>query len=236
MRIHPGINNESITFKYVNISCYVFKAFCIVPFLFVLSCVSNDSKVISANNSKFTFKLIDNLGSVSIDFPEQTDTFFSWIQKSDCGKPCEHGDYRFQSKSNRIFKESGFFWIGEPEDSVNQLTIYHQRVERLLPFNDSLIFYAQNSLLKRMLADPATANVLMDTVIKINDRNFYIFKVANLNKNNVFERSLVAFTTISGTILEFHYKLLTTTYDSTTKNFFDQSLKNLLTVKLKDGN
>lgn len=86
-----------------------------------------------------------------------------------------------------------------------------------------------------MLNDASTANVLTDTFVKIADRHFYIFKTANLNKKGIRERRLIAFTTISGTILEFQYKLLSANYDTTTKNFFDKSLMNLFTVKLKDG-
>ena len=211
------------------------KAFFLISLLFILSCKTEENQQLPTNNSKFTFTLIDGLGTVSMDFPDQTDTFFSWIQRSDCGKPCEHGDYRFQSKSNRIFKESGFAWSGEPEDTVNQLSIYHSRADSILSFDDSLIFQNVNFLMKSMLSDVTRANILSDTLIKIDDRNYYVFRVANFKKGGIRERKLIAFTTISGTILEFEYKLLTKNYDAITKDFFDTSLKNLYTVKLKDG-
>jgi hypothetical protein len=111
--------------------------------LFCFSCQDRNPEPIDQSETRFEFKLIDSLGIVSIAYPAGTDTFFTWIQRSDCGKPCEHGDYRFQSKSNQIFKESGFYWDGEPEDSVEQLTIYHPRPDTVIKesvgFNDSLV-------------------------------------------------------------------------------------------------
>lgn len=187
-------------------------------------------------NDRFTFKLTDSLGTVSMAFPQQTDTFFSWIQQSDCGRPCEQDDYRFQSKQNRIFPESGFFWDGEPEDSVDQLSIYHQRPYRLEKFDDSLIFRLRDNLLKKTLAGINIASILSDTFAKIGDRTFYILKTADFNhEKNVRDRRLIAFTTVSGTGLEFHYKLLTSRYDSILIHFFDSSIKNLASVRIKDG-
>lgn len=204
-------------------------------FLLTLSCQNGNKEAIFNSQNRLEVKLIDSLGSVSIDYPERTDTFFSWIQRSDCGKPCEYGDYRFQSKKNRIFQESGFYWIGEPEDSVDQLTIYHQRPARLSKHNDSSIFRNQYHLREEVFNDPETANVLSDTMMKIGDRHFYILRIADINKIGVRHRRLIAFTTISGCILEFQYKLLTRRYDSVLTTYFERSIKNLATVRIKDG-
>jgi hypothetical protein len=202
----------------------------------MIACHNGQNTTDFISQGQFEFKLIDSLGTISISYPERTDTFFSWVQRSDCGKPCEHGDYRFQSKQNPIFKESGFYWIGEPEDSVDQLSIYHQRPDTVLKHKDSTIIRMRNLLREKVFNDPGTVNVLSDTLIKINDRYFCIFQTADFNKKtNVRDRRLIGFTTISGTLLEFHYKLLTKQYDSILTTFFDKSLKNLKTVKIKDG-
>ncbi len=116
----------------------------LVLLILIFSCNENQNTFHYARKDLFEFKLIDSLGTVSIAFPERMDTFFSWVQRSDCAKPCEHGDYRFQSKKSRIFKESGFYWKGEPEDSVDQLSIYHQRADTLLKFDDSVILKSKN--------------------------------------------------------------------------------------------
>jgi hypothetical protein len=202
----------------------------------ILACNNRQNTSETVSQGPFTFRLIDSLGTVSMDFPERTDTFFSWIQRSDCGKPCEQGDYRFQSKRNRIFKESGFFWIGEPEDSVDQLTIHHQRPGTLLKHNDSFIIRDRARLLDKVLNDIETENVLSDTLVRVNGRSFYVLRTADFNgKKGVRDRRLIAFTTVSGTLLEFHYKLLTTRYDTVLTRFFEKSMENLATVRIKDG-
>lgn len=186
--------------------------------------------------NRFEFELIDSLGTVSIIYPERTDTFFHWIQTSDCGKPCEKGDYRFQSKLNKVFKESGFYWVGEPEDSVEQLTIYHSRPDTVFLEHDSSIIKARDHLRENLLVNPQTRNLLSDTLLRIDNRVFCIFKTADVNKQTqAFDRRLVAFTSFNGTILEFHYKLLKKQYDSVLTGFYDNSMRNLMTVRLRNG-
>lgn len=201
-----------------------------------ISCSNSLVKIEPSNKNQFTFKLIDGLGTVSLSIPERTDTFLSWIQRSDCGKPCEKSDYRFQSKRNPIFMESGFYWTGEPKDSVDQLSIYHQRPDTLLKFKDSLLLLRKLSLRDQILDDPETGDLLSDTLIKINDRHFYVFQIAGFDtQNSIRTRRLIAFTTVSGTFLEFHYKLSTKIYDSVLTRFLEKSMTNLATVRIKDG-
>ena len=138
----------------------------------LLACNERHKSSTAISHDRFGFELIDGLGSVSIIFPDRTDTFFSWIQRSDCGRPCEHGDYRFQSKRNRVFKESGLFWFGEPEDSVDQLSIYHQRPDTLVKNKDSLIITLKEWLRNKVLNDIEIGNVLSDTLVRIHDRYF----------------------------------------------------------------
>ncbi len=164
------------------------------------------------------------------------DTFFHWIQRSDCGRPCEHGDYRFQSKKNPIFKESGFYWTGEPQDSVEQLTIYHQRPDTLIQQDDSLVLKLKDHLCGNVLSRYQGANVIKDTVMKIDGRYFLAFWTADMNyKSRVFDRRIIAFTTIKGTVIEFQYKLVTKNYDSILTEFYQNSISNLKTVRFKNG-
>jgi hypothetical protein len=207
----------------------------LIVVLSTLRCRENQKDSLLIPQKKFEFELVDGLGKVAIEFPKRTDTFFTWIQRSDCGRPCEHGDYRFQSKKNRIFKESGFYWVGEPEDSVEQLSIYHRRPDTLVRHNDSSIFKDRIHFRNNLLSDPETINIVCDTIIKIGERYFSIFKIEDFTKSKVYDRRLIAFTDISGNNLEFHYKLLTRSYDSVLTGFFERSLNNLKTVRLKDG-
>lgn len=164
------------------------------------------------------------------------DTFFNWIQRSDCGRPCEHGDYRFQSKKNRIFEESGFYWTDEPTDSVYQLTIYHQRPDTLLPQDDSLVFRLKEHFFIKVLSRYQGANIIKDTLFKIGDRYFRVFYTADMNyEYKVFDRRVIAFTTSKGAEIEFQYKLLTKSYDTTLFQFYQNSITNLQTVRFKNG-
>ena len=59
-------------------------------------------------------------------------------------------------------------------------------------------------------------------MLKIGDWHFCIFKVANMNnEKEVRDRRLIAFTSVvSGTDVEFYYKLLTKGYDTVLTSFF----------------
>ncbi len=204
--------------------------------LAILNLACNHKDLIDVQSDRFTFKLIDSLGEVSMAYPQRTDTFFSWIHKSDCGKPCENGKYRFQSKANEIFKESGWYWTGEPIDSVEQLTVYHQRGEKFIKSDDSVLSKNQPSIVAKYFTDFELGDIISDTLIRINNRDFIVLKIADIRRgNNVRHRSLFALTLINGVFLHFHYKLLHRDYDSVLTNFFDRSLENLKTIVIHDG-
>ena len=208
----------------------------IIP-LFIL-CSGDANRGTRTQPIKFdtTIRLIDSLGKVTLAIPTQTDTFFTWIRKNDCGKFCEEGKYRFQSKNLRIFKESGFYWTGQPEDSVNQLTISHNRPDTIIQNNDSFAIKRYTYFKEVLLSNPETANIISGTIEKIGDRYFCVFKIVDLNKQkDVYIRRLIAFTSIGGNSLQFQYELLTQKQDSILARFFDNSIKNLETVRIIDG-
>ncbi len=66
------------------------------------------------NSKSVQIKLIDSLGKLTLSIPLRYDTFSTWINYSDCGKPCNEQEYRFQSKLLRIIHESGFIWNRDP--------------------------------------------------------------------------------------------------------------------------
>jgi hypothetical protein len=208
----------------------------VISLISVASCQQKSQVEARAECETTTIQLIDTLGRISMNRPNQTDTFITWIRTNDCGKTCEEGKYRFQPKGLPIFKESGFFWTGEPEDSVNQLTISHLRPDRVRR-NDDYFAVKRYQLLKEDLeSDPETMNIISDTVRKIGDRYFCIFQIADIDKKKgVLIRRVIAFTSISGAKLQFRYDLLTKRRDSLLKNFFSKSISNLETVRMKDG-
>src|SRR5215208_223328 len=78
--------------------------------------------------------------------------------------------------------------------------------------------------------------VFSDTLVKIGGRLFYVLRTADFNKKRgIRERRLIAFTYISEREPKFHYKLMSRQYDSVLISFFDRSLANLNTIRLKDG-
>ena len=67
-----------------------------------------------------------------------------------------------------------------------------------------------NHLFRNVLSRYQGANVIKDTVMKIENRYFLAFWTADMNYTaRVFDRRIIAFTTTKGTVLEFQYKLLT---------------------------
>ena len=207
-----------------------------IIFLFTLLSCRNNNQIPTKPSTDTTIELIDNLGTLHLNIPYKSDTFLNWIRRNDCGKSCEEGKYRFQNKNFPIFKESGFFWIGQPEDSVYQLTISHHRPDTLVRNNDSFAIKHYSYFKEGLEFDPETTNILSDTIQKINDRYYCILKIADIDKKKgVLIRRLVAFTSISGNALRFRYDLLTRHRDSILYKFFDDSMKNLETVRIKDG-
>jgi hypothetical protein len=222
---------------YIYVLAAILKPLRVIILLFILcSCDTNRDTRDQPTKVDTTIRLIDSLGAVTLALPSQTDTFFTWIRKNDCGKFCEEGKYRFQPKNLRIFEESGFYWTGQPEDSVNQLTISQNRPDTIIRNNDSFAIKRYTYFKEVLLSNPETANVISDTIEKIGDRYFCVFKIADLNKQkNVSIRRLIAFTSIGGNSLQFRYELLTQKQDSILARFFDNSIKNLETVRIIDG-
>ena len=211
------------------------RVLCAIFLTLMISCKYQVKEHVQNGENNLEFRLIDSLGSISMDYPERTDTFFTWIVKSDCGKPCEYGAYRFQSRQKKIYKESGFVWVGEPEDSVEQLTVYHRRVDVLGKDSASLVTIDKERLLFNLLSDPYTYSVISDTVYNIANRPFLIFKLADVRQSGVRDVRLIAFTQVNGWEVEFHYKLLTKKYDSVVSGFYDRSLRNMATIRFKPG-
>jgi hypothetical protein len=207
-----------------------------IGMFWIVSCNEKAQSKLKADVDTSEIRLIDSLGSITINKPDQSDTLLTWIKRSDCGKSCEEGMYRFQPKALPIFKESGFYWIGQPEDSVNQLTISHHRPEILLRNRETFAIEEYNRFKENLESDPETTNIITDTIQKIGDRYFCIFKIVDVDKKRgVLIRRLVAFTSISGNELQFHYDLLTKKRDSILNFFFINSMENLQSVRIKDG-
>ena len=99
-----------------------------ISVILLVSCMDKSHKdetlTVPEDSKAVTTTLRDSLGKVSFSIPAHFDTSFTWTNWSDCGKPCDHEQYRFQSKSFPIFKESGFYY-DIPYITVEKFTIIH---------------------------------------------------------------------------------------------------------------
>ena len=182
-------------------------------------------------------KLIDSLGSVAITLPARYDTAFSWTDNSDCGKPCAQEKYRFQPKSLRVTKESGFLWLGEPKDSIERFTISHSGY---FPFHEgfdsSNIFKIHQYRKKDMAQDPRSYKIKSDTVEKIGDRYFSIIVIDLYDTlTHTYSKKLLAATTIKSNSIQFNFELLTRQKNLMNDNFIENAKFYLRTLGLSRG-
>lgn len=189
--------------------------------------VPKDSKVA-------TTILRDSLGTVSFSIPARFDTSFTWTNHSDCGKPCDHEEYRFQPKTLPVFKESGFYY-DIPDISINQFTIIHSGY---FPFHngDTSKNFARHEHFKgRLLSKLNNDNLISDTIEKIYDRYFYIVCMSGFDTiKQKHSATLAALTTIRGNEIEFHYEIKTKDTINE-KEFFDNAAQFIRTIRISNG-
>lgn len=95
----------------------------------------------------------------------------------------------------------------------------------------------RDDIRQNLQANAETVNIIADTVERIGDRFFSIFKISDFDStSNVHIQRLIGYTSIAGNQLEFRYDLLSQKKDSIFTGFFERALKNLETVEIKDGN
>jgi hypothetical protein len=211
----------------------------VIVAIFLASCINkshNDPVATLPDNSKLVTTILrDSLGEVSFSIPDRYDTSFTWTNHSDCGKPCDHEEYRFQSRSYPIFMESGFYY-DIPNILVDQFTIIHSSY---FPFH-ALMDTSKNSLRheyfkNKISSDLYNGHIKFDTIEKINGRYFSIICITGFDttRQNYFSK-VVALTTVKGNEIEFHYDINST--DTTNeKAFFDNSIKFIKTIRMSNG-
>lgn len=178
-------------------------------------------------------KLVDSLGSLTLDIPGVYDTLYSWIHNSDCGKPCDEQKYRYQSKSLPIVKESGFMWKETARDSVDQLTISHSAY---FPFNNgdsSIITDGHNHFKEKLLSEGIDEKLIFDTVQKIGNRYFSIIAVGK--SDSIASKKVFAITTIKRNIIQFKYEKLAKHPDSINDKFIANTLGLIKTIRINLG-
>lgn len=187
-----------------------------------------------ADDSKFIeLPLLDSLGLISFNIPLRYDTNFSWIYRSDCGKPCESQMYRFQSKELPITKESGWLWLGEPKDTVDRFTISHSKYIIFYDGDTAKNIIRHNHIKEELASNSANPKIVFDTIQKINDRYFSIIQMENTD--SIYSKKVLAVTTIKNNQIKFQCELLTKKNDSIAKNFFTNSMDIIKSIQIKKG-
>ena len=208
------------------------------------SCDHNQKIVTNTNplceNSKFVMlKLSDSLGIVTFSIPNRYDTFFQWTDWSDCGKPCATVEYRYQSKKNPIFLETGFMYK-DLTDSIDQFTIAHSADLYYSDGSRGRGTLARTLLIHKFEMDDfknrSEYQVKFDTVEKMDDRYFSIVIYQKYDTlKSQYLKCASAGTTIKNNCISFCYTLLTKQNDSVTKTFIDNAKKLLHTIKISNG-
>jgi hypothetical protein len=202
----------------------------IILLLLIAGCntpTSKEQKVKSSRQVNIT--LVDSFGQISLSVPARYDTFFSWINYSDCGKPCNRQEYRYQPKILPITKESGFYWFGEPKDSVDRLTVIHSSEIQYKPSNAAIDSIMYKELKRQIIRDSTNSVIIYDTLEKIGDRYFSVFALQN--SDTIHNIRVLAVTIFKGNEITFSYDLLTKKEDSIEMNFIKNSLNLIHTIK-----
>ena len=208
------------------------KVISLLSIMAVVTCDDKD-KSTAKNQSSFkewTISLDNRLGNISISLPGNMDTFFKWTQYTDCGDPCAQTDYRVQSKSLPIFKESGFYFE-VLKDSVEQFTIKHTKTATANVTPDTLVVNHFIDKLKSETVENIAGKYLIDTLITINDKPFAVLAYTVTDTaNRITIQKLTAITAIQGNGIEFYFECRKKYMDSDSVNFIRNSYAALKTV------
>lgn len=211
---------------------YLFISLCVL-----LACkehISPEKSLEIPLNAKVdTIRLLDSLGYVTLSIPKRYDTFFHWLHTSDC-YGCGMEKYRYQPSNLRVFKESGFYYTGEPKDSIEQMTLFYSERH---PFIHTIDSSDMKRLHLQIRANyKQDYNVIADSVEKINDRYFSVVVIAQFDTTkNQFIKKVMAETTIRANQVRIQFELLTKVNDSNCQNFIRNSRILLRTIRFSNG-
>ncbi|TWV96309.1 hypothetical protein [Chitinophaga pinensis] len=203
--------------------------------LFLSACrdIRKEQQVIPAHSKKVVIKLMDSLGIVTMHVPERYDTAFVWEHETD-NAPSDRTKCRFQPKGNSIFKETGFFSMGMPYDSVDQLTIvYPSHIYDLRDGDTTRIRIESKRFRERLNAEGTPiGNVLIDTCFTIHDRPIAIMGTRHyIPRTGVTFLELAAVTLVRGQGIAFQFNMTVPPKDSTVKKFVPDAIDIVKTIR-----
>lgn len=204
---------------------------------FTLSCKNKSNNLIPVGFKQVTFKLMDTIGKITMNIPSRYDTFMEWTDHSDC-TCCEFEKYRFQSKTNPIYLESGFVYRLEPKDSIDMITISHSMCLYNHYKLKSLRFSEFNTLhqdrKKQDLDNLKDQGLISDTVLNINSQFYSVFifirfDTINLQTTKIFEAN----TMFNNNWITIKNNLLTNKKDSVNITFIENAKMMLASINFK---
>ncbi len=186
------------------------------------------------NSKQTTLKLIDSLGTVSFYIPVRFDTSLTWTNHSDCGKPCDHEQYRFQPNALPVFEESGFIYV-IPDIPIDQFTIFHSGYFPFYNGDTSKNTGRHEHFKSRLSTEYYDGKFYADTIEIIGDRYFSIVYLNGYDKDKKkYFAKVAALTTIKNNEIEFHYDIKTPDTINL-NNFYINSIKLLRTIRISNG-
>lgn len=173
--------------------------------LFFLACNSSSHTKYS-NFRDDTVRLKNGLGIIILEVPSRYDTILIWTNRSDCSS-CGYEQYRFQRKNYPVFLESGFYWKGDPKDSVDEITI-RQPIDSL-PM-DSIIRISESDhelYVEEYSKDPLYYPITRDTLINIKSKRYSVVFADHFDSTSmVFQQTLIAKCVVNGSDVEIKFR------------------------------
>lgn len=215
--------------------------FFILSVFLLIACNTNlkNAQLPSEHFITYNISLVDSLGKLSISLPNLYDTSFSWTHYSDCGKPCDRIKYRFQPKTRKVEKESGWLWDNEPKDSTERVTISYAASFPLhsINNNDSLfIMQFHENRKDNLLKEPYSYPLKSDTIERIGDRFLSIIIIDAYDTTSLFYvKKLLAATIINKNPVYFDFELLTKQAGLATDSFINNAYTSLRSIRLSEN-
>ncbi|PWU04298.1 MAG: hypothetical protein C5B52_01690 [Bacteroidetes bacterium] len=205
-------------------------------FLFFLIGCNNKAAVVQQWPGRdTTIVLKDSLGLIHLRIPIKFDTFLVWTRYSDCYS-CGEEKYRFQIRKNPIFLESGWYWKGDPKDSIDELSIKHT-VGVIIKdtISDSRMLELHLLHMANYKEDPSLIPIIWDTVQMINKKWYSIASIKQYDeKLRIYSKILIAVTMSRGNEIEFKFRKASKFNDSSMVNFVPASIQCLSSVEFSN--
>lgn len=213
-----------------------------LPFVIaVIGYVSCNNPQLPANTpipkgKQWIIPLENNLDTVKIYLPDRLDTLFSWTQYSDCGDGCAHVDYRVQPRLLPIFKESGFLY--DPlEDSVEQFTIKHTKLNYELKMTDSTLIQYLTAKLKDDAWKYPSDKYIIDTLLRIQGRPCPVIAFVTYDSTKKHRTQyLNGFIPLPNNTLEIYFEHRKSYPDTAAAHFIQEAFDALKTLRVGTGN